>query len=53
MSDDGSGTGAANVLGILGGSGLYEIEGLTQVEEVRVETPYGAPSDAVVRGRLG
>jgi 5'-methylthioadenosine phosphorylase len=41
------------VLGVVGGSGLYEIEGLTGVEEVRVETPYGPPSDAVVRGRLG
>ena len=40
-------------LGIIGGSGLYELEGLAQVEEVRVETPYGAPSDAVIRGRLG
>jgi 5'-methylthioadenosine phosphorylase len=46
------GSGAA-VLGVIGGSGLYEIEGLTGVEEVRVETPYGPPSDAVVRGRLG
>ena len=35
-------------LGIIGGSGLYELEGLTQVEEVRVETPFGAPSDAVI-----
>jgi 5'-methylthioadenosine phosphorylase len=44
---------AARVLGVIGGSGLYEIEGLTDVEEVRVDTPYGPPSDAVVRGRLG
>jgi|SRR5579859_3519206 len=44
---------SAAVLGVIGGSGLYEIEGLTGVEEVRVETPYGPPSDAVVRGRLG
>ncbi len=41
------------VLGVIGGSGLYEIEGMTRVEEVRVETPFGAPSDAIVRGRLG
>jgi 5'-methylthioadenosine phosphorylase len=40
-------------LGIIGGSGLYELEGLAQVEEVKVETPFGAPSDAVIRGRLG
>ena len=43
----------ARALGVIGGSGLYEIEGLTGVEEVRVETPYGPPSDVVVRGRLG
>jgi 5'-methylthioadenosine phosphorylase len=41
------------VLGVIGGSGLYEIEGMTHVEEVRVDTPFGAPSDAIVRGRLG
>jgi 5'-methylthioadenosine phosphorylase len=41
------------VLGVLGGSGLYELAGLTDVEELRVETAWGAPSDAVVRGRLG
>jgi 5'-methylthioadenosine phosphorylase len=43
----------AKVLAIIGGSGLYRIEGLERVEEVRVDTPYGAPSDAVVRGELG
>ena len=48
-----SGETRRSVLGVIGGSGLYEIEGLTEVEEVRVETPYGPPSDAVVRGRLG
>jgi 5'-methylthioadenosine phosphorylase len=42
-----------NVLAVIGGSGLYDIDGLTQVEEVHVETPFGQPSDAVVRGRLG
>jgi 5'-methylthioadenosine phosphorylase len=44
---------SARVLGVIGGSGLYEIEGLADVEEVRVDTPYGPPSDVVVRGRLG
>ncbi len=48
-----SGETKRSVLGVIGGSGLYEIDGLTEVEEVRVETPYGPPSDAVVRGRLG
>jgi 5'-methylthioadenosine phosphorylase len=50
MSDSGH---RVDVLGVIGGSGLYEIEGLTGVDEVRVETPYGPPSDVVVRGRLG
>jgi 5'-methylthioadenosine phosphorylase len=44
---------SGHVLGIIGGSGLYEIEGIEHVEEVRVSTPFGDPSDAVVRGRLG
>jgi 5'-methylthioadenosine phosphorylase len=38
------------VLGVLGGSGLYDVDDLDDVEEVEVGTPYGAPSDAVVRG---
>lgn len=37
-------------IGVIGGSGLYEIEGLAGVEEIVVETPYGPPSDAIVRG---
>jgi 5'-methylthioadenosine phosphorylase len=41
------------VLGVVGGSGLYNMPGLESVEEVTVETPWGAPSDAVIRGRLG
>jgi len=40
------------VLGVIGGSGLYDIDGLTGVEELRVDTPYGAPSDAIVKGDL-
>lgn len=39
-------------LGILGGSGLYELEGLENVRETRLETPFGAPSDAYIHGRL-
>jgi 5'-methylthioadenosine phosphorylase len=46
-------TTVGNTLGIIGGSGLYEMAGLEGVEEVQVETPFGAPSDAIVRGRLG
>ncbi|MFO0627970.1 MAG: S-methyl-5'-thioadenosine phosphorylase [Polyangiales bacterium] len=40
-------------LAVIGGSGLYQMPGLTDVDEVRVETPWGDPSDAVIRGRLG
>ena len=41
------------IVGVIGGSGLYEIDGLTDVEEIRVETPFGDPSDAIISGRLG
>jgi len=37
---------------VIGGSGLYEIEGLSGVREVRPTTPYGSPSDAIVLGEL-
>ena len=40
-------------LGIIGGSGLYEIDGLEDRREETVETPWGAPSDALVHGRIG
>jgi 5'-methylthioadenosine phosphorylase len=40
-------------IGIIGGSGLYEIEGLTQIEHVKLSTPFGDPSDEYVVGRLG
>ncbi len=40
------------IIGVIGGSGLYEIEGLTDVQEVMVDTPFGAPSDAYVTGYL-
>lgn len=40
-------------IGIIGGSGLYNIDGMEKVREVRVRTPYGAPSDALVVGSLG
>jgi 5'-methylthioadenosine phosphorylase len=39
-------------IGIIGGSGLYQMEGLTQVEEVEVDTPFGKPSDAYRIGTL-
>ena len=39
-------------IGVLGGSGLYEMDGLTDLREERVRTPFGEPSDALVMGRL-
>ncbi|NDQ58106.1 MAG: S-methyl-5'-thioadenosine phosphorylase [Acidipila sp.] len=43
---------APGILGIIGGSGLYEMPGLTAIREVRVRTPFGDPSDAFVTGIL-
>jgi 5'-methylthioadenosine phosphorylase len=43
---------ALPVIGVIGGSGLYEIEGLCDVREEMVETPFGAPSDAYITGTL-
>ena len=40
------------LIGIIGGSGLYEMEGLESVEERRLETPFGPPSDAYITGTL-
>ncbi len=39
-------------IGIIGGSGLYDLEGLTGHEEISVQTPFGPPSDALVTGTL-
>ncbi|MBI4374405.1 MAG: S-methyl-5'-thioadenosine phosphorylase [Deltaproteobacteria bacterium] len=39
-------------IGVIGGSGLYEMEGLKVVEEVKLETPFGPPSDAYLVGIL-
>src|SRR5436305_5662470 len=39
-------------IGIIGGSGLYSMQGLTDIREIRVKTPFGAPSDAIVTGTL-
>ena len=40
------------MIGVIGGSGLYEMEGLEQIEEVVLSTPFGAPSDAYITGVL-
>ncbi len=39
-------------IGIIGGSGLYKMDALTDVEELTIETPFGAPSDALIVGTL-
>jgi 5'-methylthioadenosine phosphorylase len=39
-------------IGIIGGSGLYKMEALKDIQEVTVETPFGAPSDAIITGTL-
>jgi purine nucleoside phosphorylase len=44
---------AEPTLGVIGGSGLYELPGLQVAERVRLETPFGDASDEFVIGRLG
>ena len=39
-------------IGIIGGSGLYKMDALQDIEELQVDTPYGPPSDALIRGNL-
>jgi 5'-methylthioadenosine phosphorylase len=39
-------------VGIIGGSGLYKMEGMTGIEKVNVSTPFGEPSDAIILGNL-
>jgi 5'-methylthioadenosine phosphorylase len=40
-------------IGIIGGSGLYKMSALTDVEEMTIETPFGNPSDNLIVGKLG
>lgn len=42
----------AGMIGVIGGSGLYRIEGLEEAAWVTVETPWGPPSDQILTGRL-
>lgn len=44
---------ANHCIGVIGGSGLYELEELTEVARIRIETPFGDPSDEFVTGVLG
>ncbi len=39
-------------IGVIGGTGLYDIEGLTDIEEVNLNTPFGKPSDTIIIGKL-
>ncbi|MFT4705317.1 MAG: 5'-methylthioadenosine phosphorylase, partial [Bradymonadia bacterium] len=40
-------------IGIIGGSGLYEIDGMEVIEEITVDTPFGPTSDKILIGKLG
>jgi 5'-methylthioadenosine phosphorylase len=42
-----------NVLGVIGGSGFYQMKGLDKVELLELETPFGKPSDPFYQGRIG
>ena len=42
-----------NVLGVIGGSGFYQMKGLDKVELMELETPFGRPSDPFYQGRIG
>src|SRR6266436_4501156 len=44
---------AETAIGVIGGSGLYELEGLSDVKWQKVQTPFGTPSDAYCVGRFG
>ena len=39
-------------IGVIGGSGLYQMEDMTDVEEIEVETPFGKPSDVITIGKV-
>jgi 5'-methylthioadenosine phosphorylase len=44
---------AKHRVGIIGGTGLYDIEGFTNQRWVKIKTPFGSPSDALLTGKLG
>ncbi|MEN5081348.1 S-methyl-5'-thioadenosine phosphorylase [Bosea sp. TWI1241] len=44
---------AEAVLGIIGGSGIYDLPGLSELREERIESPWGEPSDVLRIGRMG
>lgn len=40
-------------IGVIGGSGLYQLEGIGDIHELEVKTPFGAPSDVLMAGKIG
>jgi len=44
---------AEKMVGVIGGSGLYEMEGIEEVQTISITTPFGNPSDSFIIGRLG
>src|SRR5712692_9894431 len=50
--DKSGSSGAEAAIGIIGGSGLYQMSGLPDVREIKVKTPFGNPSDAIAVGTL-
>jgi len=42
-----------SVVGVIGGSGLYQMEGLKKIREVAIKTPFGRPSEKFIKGNLG
>ncbi|HSE77191.1 MAG TPA: S-methyl-5'-thioadenosine phosphorylase [Alphaproteobacteria bacterium] len=53
MADTKRNAGSPPVVGVIGGSGVYEIDGLTDVHWESFDTPWGKPSDQLMFGRLG
>jgi 5'-methylthioadenosine phosphorylase len=44
---------ARKTIGVIGGSGFYQMPGLEKVEQIELDTPFGKPSDPYYRGRIG
>jgi 5'-methylthioadenosine phosphorylase len=44
---------AKSIVGVIGGSGLYQMEGLKRIREIEIKTPFGRPSEKFIRGILG
>ena len=53
MRDNAGADMTAAVVGVIGGSGVYDLPGLENIREERFETPWGAPSDALRFGTIG